>query len=146
VTRKVEDPGQDPHSQDVQSPSIWLHLRPDPYKRDPDKSPSRMTSLRLARPPPGSDWCVGPGTRRKPKARAPPPTCVGGTIPHAMQVQQLAVMQAAHLDTRLNAGLTGCAAVPSPSSLTLPHASSARGTQAPSTTRSSLVLGSSVAA
>jgi hypothetical protein len=31
----------------------------------------------------------------------------GGKIPHAMQVQQLAAMQAAHPDKSLNAGLTG---------------------------------------
>jgi hypothetical protein len=30
-----------------------------------------------------------------------------GMIPHAMQVQQLAAMQAAHTDKSLNAGLTG---------------------------------------
>jgi hypothetical protein len=69
----------------------------------------------------------------------------GGAIPHAMQVQQLVVMQAAHPDKRLNAGLTGCAAITSPSSPTLPHAISARGTQAPPTTSSGLDLGSSVA-
>jgi hypothetical protein len=39
-----------------------------------------------------------------------------------MQVQQLAAMQAAHLDRSLNAGLTGYAAITSPSSLALPHA------------------------
>jgi hypothetical protein len=41
-----------------------------------------------------------------------------------MQVQQLAAMQAAHPDKSLNAGLTGCVAITSPSSSTLPHASS----------------------
>jgi hypothetical protein len=69
----------------------------------------------------------------------------GGTIPHAMQVQQLAAMQAAHPDKSLNAGLTNYVAIPSPSSPTLPRASSARGTRVPSTTRTSLDLGSSVA-
>jgi hypothetical protein len=69
----------------------------------------------------------------------------GGMIPHVMQVQQLVAMQSAHPNKSLNAGLTGCAAVTSPSSPTLPHASSARGTQAPSTTRTSLDLGSGVA-
>jgi hypothetical protein len=53
-------------------------------------------------------------------------------------------MQAADPDKSLNAGLTGCAAIPSPSSPTVPHASSARGTQAPPTTSSGLDLGSSV--
>jgi hypothetical protein len=69
----------------------------------------------------------------------------GGMIPHAMQVQQLAAMQAAHPDKSLNAGLTNCAANPSPSSPTLPHASSAQDTRVPSTTHTSLDLGSSVA-
>jgi hypothetical protein len=48
----------------------------------------------------------------------------GGTILHVMQVQQLAAMQAAHPNKSLNVGLTGCVAIPSPSTLTLPHASS----------------------
>jgi hypothetical protein len=61
-----------------------------------------------------------------------------------MQVQQLPAMQAAHPDKSLNADLTGYAAIPSPSSPTLPHASSARGTQAPSMTCTSLDLVSSV--
>jgi hypothetical protein len=55
-------------------------------------------------------------------------------------------MQAAGLDKSLNAGLPGCKAIPSTSSPTLPHASFARGTQAPPTTSSSLGLGLSVAA
>jgi hypothetical protein len=37
-----------------------------------------------------------------------------------MQVQQLAAMQAAHPDKSLNAGLTSCVAIPSPSFLALP--------------------------
>jgi hypothetical protein len=49
------------------------------------------------------------------------------------------------VDKSLNAGLTSCAAITSPSSPNLPHASSARGTQAPSTTRASLDLDSGVA-
>jgi hypothetical protein len=59
-----------------------------------------------------------------------------------MQVQQLAAMQAAHPDKSVNASLTGYTAITSPSSPTLPYASSARGTQAPSTTHMSLDLGS----
>jgi hypothetical protein len=39
-----------------------------------------MRSLRLARPPPVSDWYVGQDTRHEPKARAPPPMCVEFTI------------------------------------------------------------------
>jgi hypothetical protein len=69
----------------------------------------------------------------------------GGMIPRAMQIHQLTTMQAAGPDKNLNAGLPGCAAIPSQSFPTLPHASPARGTQAPSTTRSSLGLGSSMA-
>jgi hypothetical protein len=56
-TRRTEHPGQDPHWQDVKSPTSWQHLRPVPYKRDSprqvpashEKSPPRTTSLRLAR-------------------------------------------------------------------------------------------------
>jgi hypothetical protein len=54
---KTEDPGQDPHWQDVTIPTTWLYLWPIPYKRDPPrqisashgKSPPRTASLRLAR-------------------------------------------------------------------------------------------------
>jgi hypothetical protein len=49
------------------------------------------------------------------------------------------------LQQGLNAGLTGCAAITSPSSPTLSHVSSARGTQAPSTMCTSLDLGLGVA-
>jgi hypothetical protein len=49
----------------------------------------------------------------------------GGTILHAMQVQQLAAMQAARPDNSLNVGLTDCVAITSPSSPTPPHASTA---------------------
>jgi hypothetical protein len=69
----------------------------------------------------------------------------GGTIPRAMQMHQLAVMQAAGSDKSLNAGLSGCTTIPSTSSLTLPYTSLSRGTQAPPTTGSSLDLGPSVA-
>jgi hypothetical protein len=115
-----------------------------------DQFPTRgipMTSLRLARqvstshnhpPAPTGTWAMARGASTTTDAR-------GGTIPHVMQVQQLAAMQAAHLDKSLNAGLTSCAAIPSPSSVTLPHASSTRGTQASPTTRTSLDLSSGVA-
>jgi hypothetical protein len=93
-----------------------------------DKSPPRTTTrrLRLVRGP----WRVA-------RARGASTTtdARGGTVPHAMQGRQLAAMQAAHPNKSLNAGLTGCATIPSPSSLTLPHTSSARGTQSPSTMR-----------
>jgi hypothetical protein len=64
-TRKTEDPGQDPHRKDVTLLTSWQRLRPVPHKRDP-----RTTSLRLARPPPSFDWCVGHNTRCKSEARA----------------------------------------------------------------------------
>jgi hypothetical protein len=86
-----------------------------------DKSPPRTTS-----PAPTGAWAQIHGTSTATDAR-------GGTILHAMQVQQLAAMQAARPDKSLNAGLTSCAAITSPSPPTLPHVSSARGTQAPST-------------
>jgi hypothetical protein len=64
-----------------------------------------------------------------------------GTTPRAMHMHQLAAMQAAGPDKSLNVGLPGCEAIPSISSPTLPHASLARGTQAPPMTSSSLDLG-----
>jgi hypothetical protein len=55
--RRTQDPGQDPHWQDILFLTSWERLRPVPSKRDllrqisvsHDKSPPRMTSLRLAR-------------------------------------------------------------------------------------------------
>jgi hypothetical protein len=44
-----------------------------------------------------------------------------GTNLHVTQEQQLAAMQVAYPGKSLNAGLTGCAAITSPSSPTLPH-------------------------
>jgi hypothetical protein len=100
--RKTEDPGQDPHWQDVTIPTSWQHLRPVPYKRDPpdkspprttslclaqqvptshEKSPPRTKSLCLARAPPSSDWSVGHDTRHELGARAPPPKRVGDRFP-----------------------------------------------------------------
>jgi hypothetical protein len=136
-TRRTEDLSQDPHWQDVRSSANWLHLHLVPYNRDPlDKSSPRTTSLRLARqvsashdhpPAPTGTWVWrGASTGREHYHRR-----AWGTIPHVMQIQQLAAMQAAHLDKSLTAGVTSCAAIPSPSSLALPHASSAHGTQAP---------------
>jgi hypothetical protein len=97
------------------------------------KSPPRTTSHVPTR-----------GWARTCGARTTTDAC-GGTNLHAMQVQQLATMQATLPDKSLNAGLTGCAAITSPSSPTLQHASSARGTQAPSMTCTSLDLGLGVA-
>jgi hypothetical protein len=134
-----EDPNQDTHWQDVKSPTSWWHLRPVPYKRDPpDKSPPRTSSprLRMVRGPRHAVRAWGMSTTTEMR---------GGAIPHAMQMHQLAVMQAAGPDKSLNAGLSSCTAIPSTSSPTLPQASSTRGTQAPPTMSSSLDLGLSMA-
>jgi hypothetical protein len=138
-TRRTKDPSQDPHWQDVRSPTSWQHLRPIPHKRDPPREVSASHDLP---PAPIGMWDMTRGTSQ---GREHQHQRAWGTIPRAMQVHQLAAMQAAGPDKSLNAGLTGCAAIPSPSSPTLPHASSARGTQAPPTTSSGLDLGSSVA-
>jgi hypothetical protein len=74
--RKTEDPGQDPHWQDITFPTSWPRLRPVPHMRDP-----HTASLRLARPPPGSDWCVDHDTRREPEARALSLRRVGERLP-----------------------------------------------------------------
>jgi hypothetical protein len=159
-TRSRRDPGQDPHWQDVQSSANWLHLRPVPTRGTPrqvtashEKSLPRTTSLRLTRevsasheksPPRTTNpaltgaWAQMHGTSTTTDAH-------GGMVPDAMLVQQLAAMHASRFDKSLNAGLTGCAAITSPSLPTLPHASSARGTQAPSTMCTSQDLGSGVA-
>jgi hypothetical protein len=96
-------------------------------------------SLRLAREvrPPTGAWAQTHGTSIATDA-------CGGTNLHVMQEQQLAAMQAARPDKSLNAGLTGCAAITSLSSPLCHTQNSARGTQAPSTTRTSLDLGSGV--
>jgi hypothetical protein len=148
-TRRTEDPGQDPH---WKSPTSWQRLRPVTYKWDPlDKSPPRMKSLCLARevsashelsPASTGAWAI---TRGASLGREHHHRNAWGMIPRAMQIHQLAVMQEVGPDKSLNAGLSGCTAIPSTSSPTLPHASSARGTQAPHTMSSSLDLGSSVA-
>jgi hypothetical protein len=46
-----------------------------------DKSPPHTTSLRLARPPSGSDWYVGHDAQRERRAQAPPPMRVGERFP-----------------------------------------------------------------
>jgi hypothetical protein len=120
-TRKTEDPGQDPHWQDVMLPQ---HIRPVPHKRDPpDKSPPRTTNLRLARAPPDSDWGMGHDTRQEAEARAPPPRRVGERFPAPCKGTSWRPMQAASPDESLNAGLIGCTAIPSTSYPTLPSAS-----------------------
>jgi hypothetical protein len=52
-------------------------------------------------------------------------------MPRAMQMHQLAAMQAASLDKCLNVGLPGCATIKSTSSPTLPHTSSAEALKHP---------------
>jgi hypothetical protein len=107
-----------------------------------DKSLSHTTSLRLARPPPNSDWCVGHDTRREPRAEHHLRNACGNDSPRHANTQAGGHARA-DPNKSLNAGQSGCAAIPSTSSPTLPHASSARGTQAPSTTR--IGLGPSMA-
>jgi hypothetical protein len=65
-----------------------------------------MRSLRLARE---VRLRLARGPRRTAKAHGASTTtdARGGTIPQAMQVQQLAAMQAAHPDKSLNASLAG---------------------------------------
>jgi hypothetical protein len=72
-----------------------------------------MRSIRLAREvsashdKSGSDWCVGSGRTTQAQGASTTIDAWGGTIPHDIQVKQLAAMQAAHPDKSLNAGLTG---------------------------------------
>jgi hypothetical protein len=54
--------------------------------------------------------------------RATPPMREEGRIYTSRKIQQLAAMQEARLAKSLNAGLTGCATITSPSSPSLPHA------------------------
>jgi hypothetical protein len=113
--------------------SFPLEEPPGQVSASHDESPPHTTSL-----VPTSVWTQTHGTSIATDA-------CGGTNLHVMQVQELATMQAARPTKSLNAGLTSYAAIASPSSLTLPHANSARGTQAPSTMRTSQDLGSGVA-
>jgi hypothetical protein len=50
---------------------------------------------------------MGPGRTTQAQGASTTPDACGGTIPHAMQVQQLAAMQAAHPYKSLNASLAG---------------------------------------
>jgi hypothetical protein len=118
-----------------------------------DKSPPCTTSHRLAREVSASHDKSLPRTR----SLAPTDTwaqmhgmgiatdACGRTNLHVTKEQQLADMQAAYPVKSLNAGLTGYAAITSPSSPLCHTQNSARDTQAPSTTRTSLDLGSGVA-
>jgi hypothetical protein len=157
--RKTEDPDQDPHWQDVMFPTSWQHLRSASHKRDPlrqvsashDKSPPRTTSLGLARqvstshelpPTPTEAWAMTHDASLG-HERLHHDAWGNDSPRHAKAPWR--PMQAAGPDKSLNAGLPGRRAIPSTSSPTLPHASFARGTQAPPTTSSGLGLGLSVA-
>jgi hypothetical protein len=111
----------------------------------PLEGPPRQVSASHEKSPPRTTSPSPAGTWAQTHSASTTTDACGGTIPHVMQVQQLAAMQAARPNKRLNAGLTSYAAITSPSSPTLLNASSARGTQAPSTTRTSLDLGLGVA-
>jgi hypothetical protein len=66
-----------------------------------------MTNLRLARQD-RLRLAREPGRTAKAHDASTTTDACGGTIPHAIQVQQLVAMQAAHPDKSLNLGLTGC--------------------------------------
>jgi hypothetical protein len=110
-----------------------------------DKSPPRTTSRSFARAVPVSDWGVGHDTRYDPETQTSSPRHVGGPFPTPCKYTSWWPARTAGPDRSLNTALLGCAAVTSPSSLTLQHASSARGTQAPPTMSSGLRLGLNVA-
>jgi hypothetical protein len=71
-----------------------------------NKFPPHTTSLRLARED-RLRLARGPGHTTKAHGVSTTTDVHGGTTPHAMKVQQLAAMQAAHPDRSLNAGLIG---------------------------------------
>jgi hypothetical protein len=133
---------QDPHWKDDQSLAGRL-LSPTSFplgEPSHDKSPPRTTSLRPARQ---VQALTGSWARAHYSADAT--DAWGGANLHVMQKQQLATMQATRHGKSLNAGLTSRTAITSPSSPTLHPQDSTGGTQAPSTTRTSLDLGSGVA-
>jgi hypothetical protein len=72
-------------------------------------APDEKSLPRTTSPAPAGTWAQTHSASTTTNAR-------GGTIPHVMQVQQLAAMQAAHPNKSLNAGLTSCAAITSSSS------------------------------
>jgi hypothetical protein len=90
--------------------SFLLEEPPRQVSASHDKSPPRTRSLA-----PTGVWAQTHGTSIATDA-------CGGTNPHVMQEQQLSAIQAACPGKNLNAGLTGCAAITSPSSPSLPHA------------------------
>jgi hypothetical protein len=88
---------------------------------------------------------MGHDRRHDPEIRTSSPRRVGDRFPMPCKHTSWRLMRAAGLDRSPNAGLLSCTTIPSPSSPTLLHASSARGTQAPPTTGSGLRLGLNVA-
>jgi hypothetical protein len=102
----------------------------EPISASHDKSLPRTRSLRLAR------QVSAPHEKSPPRTTSTAPTntwaqthdmdvatdACGETNLHVTQKQQLAAMQAACPGKSLNAGLTGCAAITSPSTPTLLHA------------------------
>jgi hypothetical protein len=131
-TRRIEDPDQDPHWQNVKSPTSSLQEGPPP------------TSLCLARevsashdlpPAPTGAWAMTHGV--SPRREHHHQNVWGNDSPRHANTP-------AGPNKSLNAGLSGCTSIPSTSSPTLPHASSAWGTRAPPTTSTSLDLGPSV--
>jgi hypothetical protein len=111
----------------------------------PLEEPPRQVSASHDKSPPHTRSLVSTGAWAQTHGTGIAIDACGGMNLHVTRKQQLAAMQAARLDKSLNVGLTSCTAITSPSSPTLPHASTARGTQAPSATRTSLDLGSGVA-
>jgi hypothetical protein len=106
---------QDPHWQrrpvlsQLAAPPTSSPLE-EPVSASHDKSPPRTIS-----PAPTSVWAQTHGTGIAIDA-------CGGTNLHVTWEQQLVAMQAAYPGKSLNTGLTGCTAITSPSSPTLPHA------------------------
>jgi hypothetical protein len=131
----------------------WEHLRPVPHKRDPlrqisashNKSPPRTTSWSFARAVSVSDQGANQTTWHDPRARTPPLRRVGDRFPVPCKCTSWRPARATGPDRSHNVALLGCGAVKFPSSPTLQHASSARGTQAPPTMSSGLRLGLNVA-
>jgi hypothetical protein len=126
------------------SPTSFLLEEPPRQVSDShEKSLPHMRSLRLAREvsashdkfPPRMTRPVPTGMWAQTHGASTATYACGGTNLHTMQIQQLVAMQEARPNKSLNASLTGCTAITSPSSPTLSHAGSTRGTQAPSTTR-----------
>jgi hypothetical protein len=133
-----------------QSSSRTTSLRPEqPPPRTTslcsEQSPPRTTSRSFARAVPVSDRGMGHDRRCDPETQTSSPRRVGDRFPMPCKHTSWRLMRAAGLDRSLNADPLSCTTILSPSSPTLLHASSARGTQAPPTTGSGLRLGLNMA-